>query len=268
MIVHPLNLTPSFQLAYQRERIKTKAGLTVVAVPLPHLHRASVAVYFRVGSRYESAEENGISHFLEHMIFRGTKTRPTTFAVNHAVESLGATLFAATSPSSTEFELTLPSESLKEGIALLGEILTEPLFADIEIERRIIIEETLEDYDEAGHCIDWDFLSRSRLWPEHSLGRSVTGSPSHIQRFSEADIRAYFERSYVAANAVVCVSGAFDSAEILPFAKEVFGKLPGGAATVTVPPLLGAGPTVVHAPKPGTQTQIRVAFHAPGRFVE
>lgn len=234
-------------------------------IPLPHLHKASIAVYFRVGSRYESVEKNGISHFLEHMIFRGTQKHPSTYAVNHAVESLGATLFAATSPTSTEFELTLPSESLTSGIDLLSEILTEPLFSDIEIERRIIIEETLEDYDEKGNCIDWDYLSRQRLWPAHPLGQSVTGPPSNIERFSISEVIEHFRKSYIASNAVVCVSGAFEPSIIRPVVTTAFARLPDvGTATVSFPPTLGRGPSIFHAHKPGTQTQVRLAFHAPG----
>ena len=229
------------------------------------MHRASVAVYFRAGSRFETPQDNGISHFLEHMIFRGTLKRPTTYAVNHAVESLGGVLFAATSPSATEFELTLPPESLVSGIELLSEILTQPLFADLDIERRIILEEALEDYDESGNCIDWDFLSRSRLWPGHPLGQSVTGPIENIERFTVDDVRAHFEKYYTLQNAVVCISGAYDPTTIRPVLHASFSKLPGGGVVaVASAPALGAGPTIHHVKKHGSQTQLRIAFHAPG----
>ena len=261
----PLKHASLLKINDPRQKYGTPEGPVFVEVCLPHLHRASVAVYFRAGSRFETPEENGISHFLEHMIFRGTEKRPTTYAVNHAVESLGAVLFAATSPSSTEFEMTLPPESLVSGVYLLSEILTQPIFGDMDIERRIILEEALEDYDESGNCIDWDFLSRSRLWPGHALGQSVTGPLENIERFTNADVRAHFEKYYTMQNAVVCVSGAFDPKVIRPVLQSSFSKLPGGGLlAVASPPALGKGPTINHVKKPGSQTQLRIAFHAPG----
>ncbi len=218
-----------------------------------------------MGSRFETPEKNGLSHFLEHMIFRGTRARASTYAVNLAVESLGATLFAATSPVATEFELTLPSENLEQGIVLLGEILTDPAFFDIDIERRIIIEEALEDYDESGNCIDWDFITRRRLWPTHSLGQSVTGPLHNIERFSKADVCAHFEASYIAGNAVVCISGAFEPNRIHPVAEDVFSKMRAeGTPSSSNAPALGRGPSIEHVKKKGPQTQTRLAFHAPG----
>ncbi len=245
--------------------IRTEGDLTFVEVCMPHLRRCSIAIYFRAGSRFESKDNNGISHFLEHMFFRGTKSHPSAYEVNYAIESLGATLFAATSPLSTEFELSLPSENLEQGIVLLSEIITEPLFADIDIERRVIIEEALEDYDEFGNSIDWDYLSRSRLWPEHPLGFSVTGPLKNIESFSYSDIKEYFEKYYIAKNAVICISGAFDPQKICNVTKQAFSKLPLiGEETILSSPPLGIGPNILHAKKKGSQTQIRLAFHAPG----
>jgi predicted Zn-dependent peptidase len=265
MVLTPSKAFPIIQKSNFPERYRLTSGATFVEVPLPHLHRASIAVFFRMGSRYESAEENGISHFLEHMIFRGTRAKSSTFAVNLAVESLGATLFAATSPTTTEFELTLPSVNLEQGIVLLSEILTEPAFLDMNIERRIIIEEAIEDYDEFGVCIDWDFLTRRRLWPNHPLGRSVTGPLSNIESFTEADVRSHFEKSYIAQNAVVCVSGAYDPNRIRPIVQQAFSRLPtNGSASASWAPLLGPGPSLEHVKKKGTLTQTRLAFHAPG----
>ena len=141
----------------------------------PHLHRGSIAVYFKAGSMYETAAENGLSHFLEHMVFRGTAHHPNAYDVNLAVEKLVGNLFAATGPDSTEFGITLPTECLVSGSELLAEVVTAPVFRDIEIERRIVTEEIREDLDEDGKPIDMDFLSRRRLWPGHALGYAVTG---------------------------------------------------------------------------------------------
>src|SRR5262249_48046198 len=111
------------------------SGLRVVAIPQPQLHRAHVALYVRVGSRFETKATNGISHFLEHMLYRGTKRLPTAHDVNLAFERLGGYLYAATQTDFSVFSVTLPPECLDEACALFAEVLTGPTFADIDIEK-------------------------------------------------------------------------------------------------------------------------------------
>ncbi len=190
---------------------------------------------------------------------------PSTFEQNLAIEELGGTLFAATSADTTEFEITLPRETLTEGTRLLATILSRPLFKDIEIERSIIAEEVLEDVDEQGNSIDIDFLSRKRLWPNHPLGQSITGDIRNIEAFDVRDIAEHFSRSYVATNTVVCLSGGFDETGLQKIAAEAFSVLPReGAMPLFASPKLARGPSIAHVHKPGSQTQLRLAFHAPG----
>ncbi|MCP4606793.1 MAG: insulinase family protein [Proteobacteria bacterium] len=251
-------------MEYSYSRHKSQTGLTLVEVLQPHLHRGSIAVFFRCGSSFESSENNGLSHFLEHMIFRGTEHHPSSYELNLAVEQLGGTLFAATSPDSTEFEMTLPCENIASGARLLAEVVSCPIFGDIDIERRIIAEEIREDLDEQGNPIDVDFLSRRRLWPGHPLGQSVTGPLSNILRFTIEDIHRHMSTHYVAENAVVCLSGAFDADTIPAIIEQEFSKIPRGSQLTSVLPLkFGLGPTTSHTHRPGSQTHTRIAFHAP-----
>ncbi|MDJ0762353.1 MAG: pitrilysin family protein [Myxococcota bacterium] len=245
-------------------------GLTCVDIRQPHLHRGSVAVFFKTGSRYESPRDNGLSHFLEHMVFRGTEHHESAYALNLAIEQLGGTLFAATSPDATEYALTLPPQNLVSGIGLLAEIAARPIFNDIEIERRVVIEEIREDLDENGASIDIDFLSRKRLWPGHPLGQSVTGPIENARRFTAEDVRRHLTANYTAENAVVCLSGAFDAHEVSKAVETAFAALPTRGrphdsicAVPSAAPILGRGPTVLHAHRPGSQTDVRLAFHAP-----
>ncbi len=240
-------------------------GLVFVEVLQPQLRRCSVSAYFRVGSRFEPPEDNGLSHFVEHMLFRGTERHPSAFEINRAVECLGGNLYASTSPDTTEIEMVLPPSSIPEGLALLFEILEVPAFQDIDIERRVIVEEILEDLDEDGRPVDIDFLSRQRLWPNHPLGQSVTGPVRNVEGFRLEDVRRHFRGRYVARNAVLCLSGAFDPDIVGPEVTRRFSAFPSGdAETRFTSPRLGPGPTVAHTPKPGSQTQVRVAFQAPG----
>src|SRR5262245_28081491 len=98
----------------QRETLPN--GLRVVVSSQPHLYTATFAAFVKVGSRYESRDGNGLSHFLEHMLFRGSERHPSAFALAHAIESLGGTLGAATYADFTSFAMTLPPESLHEGV--------------------------------------------------------------------------------------------------------------------------------------------------------
>ncbi|MCP4679057.1 MAG: insulinase family protein [Deltaproteobacteria bacterium] len=252
-------------LDYSYSRRILPSGLTLVEVHQPHLHRGSISVLFRCGSRFESTNDNGLSHFLEHMVFRGTEHHTSAYELNLAVERLGGTLFAATSPDSTEFEMTLPSESLVSGAHLLAEVVTCPIFRDIEIERKIVAEEIREDLDEEGNPIDIDFLSRQRLWPGHPLGQSVIGPIDNALRFTVDDIQRHMTAHYVAKKTVVCISGAFDAETLLPIIEQEFSRIPDGDGEAPlVPPKHGAGPTIRHTHRPGSQTHVRIAFNALG----
>ncbi len=110
-------------------------GLAVTTVALPHLHTAVCALFIKVGARFESSTDNGLSHFVEHMLFRGTERYPTSLALNTAVEQLGSTLHAETGRDYTLFQLALEPEYVAKGIELLGELVGRPRFADIELER-------------------------------------------------------------------------------------------------------------------------------------
>ena len=134
-----------------------------------------MALWARVGSRFETREDNGISHFLEHMIYRGTRRVPSAHAVNLAFERLGGSLFASTQVDHGIFSLSLPPESLDEASALFGEVLSQPAFLDIDIERGIVLEEILEDLDDEGRQVDADNLSRALIYRDHPLGFTITG---------------------------------------------------------------------------------------------
>jgi predicted Zn-dependent peptidase len=250
---------------YDFERRTTANGLRVVTVRQPHLHRGTISVYLGAGSRFETPEENGLSHFLEHMVFRGTERFPTAFALNVAVERLGGTLVASTAPDVTEFSMSLPRESLAHGLDLMAEVLMRPRFDAVEIERRIVAEEIREDLDEDDRDIDIDHESRGRLWPGHALGRSVIGPIENVSRFEVADLRRCLERRYAARNAVLCVTGCFDPAAIRGEAERAFaGMARGELQRYDAAPGGTTGPSATHVDKTGSQTAVRIAFRAPG----
>ena len=186
-------------------------GLRVVTIPQPRLSRAHVALYLRVGSRFEEPRTNGLSHFLEHMIYRGTPRLPSAHAVNLAFETLGGYLYAATQADYGVFSVTLPPESLDEACALFGEVLRAPSFFDIEVEKGIVCEEILEDLDDEGRQIDADNISRELIYPEHPLGYTITGDEARVRSFTNEMCRAHHAKHYVAKNGVLAFSGNIDA---------------------------------------------------------
>jgi len=131
-----------------------------------------------------------------------------------------------------------------------------------------VAEEIREDLDENDAIVDIDYWSRSRLWKDDPLGQTITGSIENVMRFSLDDLKRWFDEKYVAQNMVVCISGA-TSAQQLETAKEFFKNIPSGkrAENVTTPTLSNL-PKSLHISKPGSQTQLRIAFHAPGLLDE
>src|SRR5690606_40781241 len=111
--------------------------LRVVTVELPHLHTASLVLYVKAGSRLERPEDNGLSHFVEHMLFRGTERYPTSYDINFAFESLGGTLYAETGRDYSLFQVTLVPGMLDSGLELFGQLFGRPRFADLDAERRL-----------------------------------------------------------------------------------------------------------------------------------
>jgi predicted Zn-dependent peptidase len=216
-------------------------GLMVVVCSQPQLHRAHVAMWSRVGSRFELDEENGISHFLEHMIYRGTRRIPSAHDVNLAFEQLGGSLYASTQVDHGVFSLSLPPESVADASALFGEVLSQPAFLDIDIERGIVLEEILEDLDDEGRQIDADNLSRELVYPDHPLGYTITGDEARVRSFTDAMCRAHHAAHYVAENAVLAFSGNVTIERAMELATRDFAALPGGSVT--------RGATPVHAQK-------------------
>ncbi|MDP9149923.1 MAG: insulinase family protein [Myxococcota bacterium] len=238
-------------------------GLRVLVAKQSQLHRAHLALWSRVGSRFETRQENGISHFLEHMIYRGTRRVPSAHAVNLAFERLGGTLFASTQVDHGIFSLTLPPESLDAASALFGEVLSQPAFLDIDIEKGIVLEEILEDLDDEGRQVDADNLSRAMIYRDHPLGFTITGSEAQVRSFDERALRRWHERHYTAGNAVLAFSGAVDVDEALRLANRDFGGLPGATRVSCPPPQHGQRKPRLHiVENVSSQTELRVCLRA------
>lgn len=240
-------------------------SLRVRLIPLPHLQSATVSFFVRVGSRYETAQTNGLSHFLEHMLYRGTAAHPAAHQLNLAIERLGGTLDAATHVDFTSYDLTLPPETIIQGIELLAEVLRQPLLTELHAEKQIIREEILEDLNEEGAQIDVDNVSRRLLYPDHPLGFSIAGPLDNLDRFESGDLRRHHAVHYTARNSLVCVTGAFDPLEIGDTLRSHFEGMPAGRSMEPGrSPSSRAPDRFSYVHEHGSQTDVRLSFHTPG----
>ena len=239
-----------------------RGGPRLVLVPMPRARSAAVFVHLRVGSRYESPKDNGICHFLEHMLHRGTGNHPSAHAQALAFERLGATLSAATYADHGVLSVAVPPQSVDPVLALLAEVCRAPLFDAIDVERGIVREEILESLDANGRRTAPDDLLREVAFPEHPLGYPITGTLKTLARFDRALLRRCHRRHYT-SDLVVTVAGRFTPSVVARTVAKGF-RLPAGRVPRSRPPRPVTGPQVKHVRDASSQTALRFGFRAPG----
>ncbi|MDD3294279.1 MAG: pitrilysin family protein [Geobacteraceae bacterium] len=222
-------------------------GLRLKAIRLPHLHSAEIAIYLKVGGRHDPPGKEGLSHFLEHMMFRGTADYPTTLELETAFETLGGNVNAATDADSTCFYTRIHPRHAADGIAIFASMLLRPTLSGIEIEKRIITEEALEDTNENGEDINADNLASRLLWPDHPLGMPTVGTLESIAAFTREDLLGHIASYYVPSNAVITVVGDIDPEAVFSACERSFAAWQGA-----LPP--------VESPAPATQKSFQTVF--------
>jgi predicted Zn-dependent peptidase len=243
-------------------RHRLPSGLRVLFVPLPHARSAAVTLQLRVGSRYETAAKNGVSHFLEHMLHRGTLTHPSAHAQALAFERLGGTLGASTYVDHGVLSVSVPPDAVPEIVTLLAEVCRAPIFDEIEVERGIVREEILESLDARGRKIGPDDLLREVAFPGHALGYPITGTLQTLARFDRPSLHRH-HRAHYTTNLVVSIAGRFSSRGLLAHVGRSF-ELPRAPAPKPKAPRPLRGPAISHVRDTSSQTALRLAFRAPG----
>jgi predicted Zn-dependent peptidase len=238
-------------------------GLKVVTVETPHLHTAAVALYVRTGSRYETAANNGLSHFVEHMLFRGSQGYPSSFALSSAFEDRCGMLSGETGRDYSLYQVQPKPDDLPAVLQIFGDLFTAPLFADIDLERAIVLEEILDDFDEHGQRTNIDDVGRGHSWPGHPLGFSITGPEENIRRFGRRDVEAHFRRYHGAKNLALSVAGPVDSSDVMAAAARAFAKLPPGQMRFPRPaPKTFPGPALHCVRTDSAQVEVQILFRA------
>ena len=240
-------------------------GLRVATMPMPQVGSVAVGLWVGVGGRHEPARWCGISHFIEHLVFKGTRTRSAS-AIARAVEGKGGYLDAFTQEELTCFHARIAAEQLSATLELLADLYRQPRFdpGDVGRERQVITEEIAMYRDQPGHLAE-DLLMEG-LWTNHPLGRSLTGTETSLARLDRAALRRFHAAHYVPRNTVLALSGAVEHAPVVAQVRRLLGGLPPGRVAKPVKAGLRSPRTpVILRSHPSEQTQLALGFRAFGR---
>jgi predicted Zn-dependent peptidase len=206
-------------------------GLTIATDRVHGARSVAIGVWVGVGSRDEPAQQSGVSHFLEHLLFKGTPTRSAT-DISRAVDRVGGDINAFTAKEYTSFYCRMPARHGRTAIELLGDVLAHSTLTedDIESERQVILEELAMD-DDSPDDVALRTLTR-QLFPDHGLGRDTAGDRDTVRSITADDIRSFHAEHYTTGSTVVAVAGDIDHDDLLADISTAFADLPQGDGRV------------------------------------
>ncbi len=247
-------------------------GLRIYTDEMPHTHSVSLGIFTQVGSRYEDARLSGISHFIEHMFFKGTQKRPTAREVSEAIEGIGGYINASTSYDVTTYYCKVANIHTERGLDVLTDMLTGALFdpREIEKERGVIQEEIKMSLDVPAHWVHQ--ILDELMWGDQPLGRDIAGTIETVGAFSREDLQQYRAQHYTAANTVVSVAGNIDSTRMVEEITTLLASYPQGPLLRPVQTLPStSGPLVQLIERPTEQTNFALglktfSFEDPDRW--
>lgn len=232
----PAKSTPDVQ------RTVLPNGIRVVTETMPHVRSVAVGVWIGAGSRSESANESGICHFVEHMLFKGTRRRSAQ-AIARDVDAIGGNLDAFTAKELVSFDIKVLDEHLAQGFDVLSDLILDPLFPahELDREKKVIIEELKMEADNPEYLVHEMFASA--FWRGHGLGRPILGTRETVRRFSRDAVVERYSRTYTGANTIITAAGNITHERIVALAADGFARMPAGAPAE-------------HGPRPGTHARI------------
>ncbi len=231
-------------------------GLTVATDRIPGARSVAIGAWVEIGSRDEAPHQSGVSHFLEHLLFKGTTTRSAS-DISRTVDRVGGDINAFTAKEYTAFYCRMPARHTAAGIELLGDVLTHSTLtdSDVESERQVILEELAMD-DDSPDDVALRTLTHE-LFAGHGLGRDTAGERETVRTIAADDVRAFFAAHYTSEAATVVVAGDVDHDDMVAKVAAAFADLPAGDGRIarTTPAALG---TSVHLPD--DSEQVHLAF--------
>ncbi len=203
------------------DRITLPSGLTILIETLPYVRSVALGYTLRSGSAVESVEHGGASHFLEHLVFKGTAHRNTT-EIAQVIDILGGDVDAFTGKEYTSFYAHVLDEQVGTALDLLTDIVTSPRFTDedLEMERRVILEEINMVEDTPDDLVHEIFVTA--FWRDHPLGRPILGTEETVMRLQRPQIEAHYAETFHPTNLIFCASGNVRAEQIVPFLEKTF----------------------------------------------
>src|SRR5579875_3018166 len=225
------------------ERVRLSNGIRIVTESMPYVRSVSLGIWVGSGSRAERGPENGISHFLEHMVFKGTKNRSAE-DIARSVDSVGGGLDAFTSKELVSFNTKVLDEHLPIALDVLADLVLNPLFreSDIEKEKGVILEEIKMEADQPEFVLHETFISN--FWKGHGLGKPILGTKETVKKFGQEMLLDYYNRVYSPANILITAAGNLDHEEIVNLVRDKFadfrgsGVLPADSVPKTHAPMV------------------------------
>ena len=203
-------------------------GIKVITEAMSHVRSVSVGVWVGTGSRRETPEQNGVSHFIEHMLFKGTTTRSAE-DIARSVDSLGGNLDAFTGKELVCYNTKVLDEHLPIAMDILSDLVLNPAFRDddIEKEKGVILEEIKMDADNPDYLVHETFTSN--FWKDHALGRPILGTPTTVKRLTRETVDGYYREIYTPENLLVTAAGNLNHERLVALVGERFEMVkPGG----------------------------------------
>ncbi len=217
------------------ERTVLPNGLRVLSSSMPSTHSVTVNVYVGAGSRYERLGEEGVSHFVEHMVFKGTDKRPTAKEIAEAIDGVGGLVNGVTDREYTVYYIKVAQPHFELAVDVLTQLVRYPLMdaSEMEKERQVVIEELAMVADSPAQIAD--LLLDSLLWPDNPLGRDVAGTAQSVTGMSRDVMMGYLGEQYVPNNIVVSVAGGIGHEEVVAMLNDKLGGWTPGSPTAWMP---------------------------------
>lgn len=197
-------------------------GLRLLTAPMPGMRSASIGFFFTVGSRYEPKHIAGISHFIEHMLFKGSQNYPTARLISEAIEGVGGVFNGSTGKEITNYTARVPAEHLPDVMNVLADMVRRPIFDPIEIEkeRSVILEELSSTRDDPQEWVN--LLIDEVMWPGLPLGRDDAGSEETVSQIQREQMLDYLDTYYRPNSLVVSIAGNIDTEQVVQLTERIF----------------------------------------------
>ena len=206
------------------QKIALDNGLRIITCPMPHTRSVSVCIYMGAGSRYESDAQAGVSHFIEHLCFRGTEKRASAKDISGAIEGVGGVLNGGTDKELTVYWCKVAQPHFHLALDVLADMVLHSRFdrKDIEKERQIIVEEISMSKDAPNQLVG--MILDELLWPDHPLGRDVAGTNKSVADMTREQMRDYMASEYSPANTVIAIAGNIQQDEAVNEVQKILGN--------------------------------------------